>query len=173
MGCRHKVPCVGYCFSETRTVLTPEYEELRSSLAAAGRGEEFGRLVARRRRAGAEVDREVRRPLFAFLGDTDAGVFEENPWLFEYPVIVTECTYLGDEHLDRAERIGHTVWSRLRPVVRAHPGNLFVLTHFSLRHSDREILDFFDRELADAGLGNVVVWAHPDSRMPEQHQRGG
>ncbi|MEU0392176.1 MBL fold metallo-hydrolase [Streptomyces sp. NPDC006208] len=167
--CEHKVPCVGYAFSERRKALLPEYEELRRSLAAEGRGAEFGRIVAQRRKDGAEVEQEVRRPLFAFLGDTHVSVFERNPWLFEYPVVITECTYLDDSERERADRVGHTVWSRLRPVVEAHPQTLFVLTHFSLRHSDQDVLAFFRNEPLD----NVLLWVHPESRLPEQHQHGG
>lgn len=161
--CDHKVPCVGYAFSQWRTALRPEFEELRGSVAPA----EFGRLIARERRAGVEVEDRVRRPLFAFLGDTGVRVFERNPWLFEYPVLITECTFLDDAESERADRVGHTVWSRLRPVVEAYPQILFILTHFSLRHSDREVLSFFRRERLD----NVVLWAHPDGYLPEQHQR--
>ncbi|WTW99514.1 MBL fold metallo-hydrolase [Streptomycetaceae bacterium NBC_01309] len=171
--CEHKVPCVGYAFSERRKALRPEFEELRRSLVGEGRGAEFGRMMAERRRQGVEVDEVVRRPLFAFLGDTHVSVFWRNPWLFDYPVVITECTFLDDAELDRAERIGHTVWSRLRPVVEAHPETLFVLTHFSLRYSDRDVLAFFRRQFedSDGGMpGNVVLWAHPDSRLPEQHQ---
>ncbi|SEG92014.1 ribonuclease Z [Nonomuraea solani] len=165
--CEHKVPCVGYAFSERGKELLPEYDELRRSLASDGRAAEFGRVMARERAAGNEVEREVRRPLFAFLGDTHVSVFEHNTWLFDYPVIITECTFLHDTELERADRVGHTVWSRLRKVVEAHPETLFVLTHFSLRHSDREVLEFFGRRFA-----NVLPWAHPDSRLPEQHQSG-
>lgn len=167
--CRHKVPCVGYGVAEIATVLTPEYDALRTSMVDAGRGAEFGRLVAGRRREGAVVDREVRRPLFAFLGDTDPAVFDENPELFDYPVVITECTYLDDALLDRARRVGHTVWSRLKPVVAAHPGTLFVLIHFSLRHGDREVLEFFRGE----GHDNVLPWVHPGSLLPESHQPTG
>lgn len=160
--CDHKVPCVGYAFAQWRKVLRPDLEELRLSRPPA----EFGRIVAARRRAGVEVEDRVRRPLFAFLGDTSVAVFERNPWLFEYPVLITECTFLDDSQLERANRVGHTVWSRLRPVVEAHPRTVFVLIHFSLRHSDREILSFFRRERLD----NVVPWAHPDGHLPGQHQ---
>ncbi|MFF5264310.1 MBL fold metallo-hydrolase [Actinomadura viridis] len=174
VGCEHKVPCVGYAFSESSKELRPEYAELRRTLVDEGRGGEFGRLMARKRREGVQVEREVRRPLFAFLGDTHVSVFARNPWLLDFPVVITECTFLDDAERERAERVGHTVWSRLRPVVEAHPGTLFVLTHFSLRHSDREVLAFFRREREKAGAGrldNVVPWVHPQSRLPEQHQR--
>jgi ribonuclease Z len=166
--CEHKVPCVGYAFAQRNRALRPEYDELRRRLAAEGRGGEFGRLAARDREAGAEVDAEVRRPLFAFLGDTHVDVFARNPWLFEYPVIITECTYVDDAQVDRARQNGHTVWRELRPVVQAHPETLFVLTHFSLRHSDAEVLAFFRREPLD----NILVWAHPTPHLPDQHQHG-
>lgn len=162
VACHHKVPCVGYCFSTHRRSLLPEFEALRPTLPPA----EFGKLLAGKRAAGEEVDREVRVPQFAFLGDTHPRVFDDNPWLFEYPVIITECTFLDDEQTERAERVGHTLWSRLRPIVEAHPGNHFVLTHFSLRHSDADVVAFFDK----VNLPNVTVWAHPESYLPEQHQ---
>ena len=165
--CVHKVPCVGYAFSERRKELRPEYQELRRELLRDGRGAEFGRVLAGLRQEGDEVERETLRPLFAFLGDTHPSVFDREPWLFDYPVIITECTFLYDTERERARRIGHTVWSELRPVVEAHPANLFVLTHFSLRHSDREVVEFF----RERGPDNVVVWAHPGSALPEQHRR--
>jgi len=172
--CEHKVPCVGYAFSERRKALRPEFEELRLSLAKEGRGGEFGRIMAQRRKEGPEVDVEVDRPLFAFLGDTHVNVFERNPWLFDYPVVITECTFLDDAELDRANRVGHTVWSRLRPVVEAHPQTLFVLIHFSLRYSDQEILSFFRREQEENPRpDNVLLWVHPASHLPEQHQHSG
>ncbi|GII90717.1 MBL fold metallo-hydrolase [Sinosporangium siamense] len=171
--CEHKVPCVGYALSEMRKSLRPEFEELRRSLVEQGRGGEFGRLMARKRAEGVEVEVEARRPIFAYLGDTHVRVFERNPWLFDYPVVVTECTFLHDTEAERAERVGHTVWSGLKPVVEARPETLFVLIHFSLRHTDREVLDFFEREwerAGDARPDNVVLWAHRESHLPERAQ---
>ncbi|MEV1000992.1 MBL fold metallo-hydrolase [Nonomuraea sp. NPDC050202] len=159
----HKVPSAGYGVAENRRALLPETEQLKARLPAA----EFGRLVADRRRRGIAVDRQVQRPLFAYLGDTHAGALARNPALADYPVIITECTYLDDAQTERARRVGHTVWSQLKPYVLAHPRTLFVLTHFSLRHTDREVLAFFDRE----NVPNVLAWAHAGSHLPEQHQR--
>lgn len=165
--CAHKVPCVGYCVSERQQRLVPELARVQTEMLAAGDAAGFGRLVAQRKRQGLAVHEDHLRPLFAFLGDTHARVFERSPWLLGYPVVITECTYLDDAEEERANRVGHTVWKQLRPVVAAHPEVTFVLIHFSLRHSDREVVEFFARERLD----NVVVWAHPDSHLPEQHQR--
>ncbi|GIG68251.1 MBL fold metallo-hydrolase [Phytomonospora endophytica] len=168
VGCDHKVPCVGYAVSQVVKALRPEYRELQRELTTAGRGAEFGKTMARLRAEGTEVDEEVRKPVFAFLGDTAVSVFDRNAWLLDFPVVITECSFLHDSELARADRDGHTVWSRLRPIVEAHPRTLFVLTHFSLRHTDREVADFFT---APGMPGNVLTWAHPESRLPEQHRR--
>ncbi|SCL61379.1 ribonuclease Z [Micromonospora citrea] len=165
VACDHKVPCVGYAFAERVRRLRPEFDQLRQRIPAA----EFGRVLARERAAGVEVDTEIRRPLFAYLGDTRETVFERNRWLFDYPVVITECTFLDEAQAERAERVGHTLWRRLRPIVEAHPQTLFVLIHFSLRHSDREVLAYFERQ---GQPPNVLVWAHPESHLPEQHQHG-
>ncbi|MEV0309241.1 MBL fold metallo-hydrolase [Nonomuraea fuscirosea] len=163
LATEHKVPSVGYGVEENRRALLPEIEALKETLDPGA----FGRAVADRRKRGEAVDRQVRRPLFAYLGDTHARALGRGGWLSEYPVIITECTYLDDAELDRARRVGHTVWSELKPYVVAHPDTLFVLTHFSLRHSDQEVLDFFERQ---DDVANVLVWAHADSHLPEQHQ---
>lgn len=170
VACLHKIPCVGYCFSERQTRLVPEVEARRAALYAEGKQKEFGQWVAARRKAGEAVQEDYLAPRFAFLGDTSPAVFAANPWLFDYPVIVTECTFLDDRERERAAAAGHTVWSELRPVVEAHPETTFVLIHFSLRHSDKEVVEFFG---APENLReNVVVWAHPESALPEQHQSG-
>jgi ribonuclease Z len=163
--CFHKIACVGYCFSEHKTRLKPEFERLKVELGH----KELGARLAQLRKDGVEINEAFEQPMFAFVGDTDARVFERTPWLFDYPVIITECTYLDDQERERAARVGHTLWSDLRPVIVAHPETVFVLIHFSLRYSDAEVLAFFERE----ALPNVVVWAHPESHLPEQHQHTG
>ena len=165
--CVHKVPCVGYAFSEVRKRLKPEFEKLKSELGAG-----FGKRMAEARKAGESPEEVYDAPLFVFMGDTHPAAFALAPWVLDYPVVFTECTFLSDAEKERADKAGHTVWSALRPVVEARPQTLFVLTHFSLRHSDREVVVFFEK-VRKAGVENIVPWAHADSFLPELHQRSG
>ena len=156
VDCEHKVPCVGFAFSSVKRAIKPEFEALKAD----------GRLLAAKRREGVEIDHEVATPLFAFLGDTRPDVFARSPWLLDYPVVVTECTFLDDDQLERARRIGHTVWSELRPIVRGEPGDdvrADPLQPAPLRPRDRRVL-------RQAGPSNVVAWAHPASTLPESYQ---
>ena len=129
--------------------------------------EEIGKLVA----SGENVNEEVLLQLFCFLGDTDHRVFEDakdinkrtlkhhkkgmpeprmrpeipNP-VFNYPVIIVECTYIDPEHEREAKDDKHMHWKNLKPVVLAHPEIHFILIHFSARYRSDYIDDFFRKQ---------------------------
>eukprot|EP01104_Vermistella_antarctica_P010943 TRINITY_DN2977_c0_g1_i2.p3 TRINITY_DN2977_c0_g1~~TRINITY_DN2977_c0_g1_i2.p3 ORF type:complete len:125 (-),score=29.47 TRINITY_DN2977_c0_g1_i2:102-476(-) len=109
------------------------------------------------RKRGVDVTYEEKTHMFVFCGDTTHRVFEQNSDLFNYPVIVTECSFLEDDLESNAERTKHTLWKHLKPVIVAHPEVTFVLIHFSLRHSNKDILDFFRKQ----DLPNIIPFV-PD-----------
>lgn len=171
VACDHKIPCVGYGFSQRKSRLKAEYVEQKEAFEQAGDKAAFGKLMAQLRKEGVEVQEQVEEPLVLFMGDTHASVFSHQPELLRYPVIFTECTFLHETEEERANAKGHTLWKQLLPTIAAHPENTFVLTHFSLRHSDREVLAFFEALAGEMPLDNIVLWAHTESLLPEQHQR--
>ncbi|KAK4241899.1 beta-lactamase-like protein [Achaetomium macrosporum] len=145
-ACDHTVPCLGYLFSAVTHKLRPEFRGLKGPALRALREEQ-----------GVEITAPVATPVFAFLGDTTAATLAAGPeWLERgVPVVITECSFLYEEHRRQAERTGHTIWADLEPVVRRWPGTVFVLMHFSMRYSDEEIRRFFrERDVPR----NVVVW---------------
>ena len=145
-ACDHTVPCLGYLFSAVTSKLKPEYRSLSGP-----------QLRALREDKGVELTTPVSTPVFAFLGDTTASTLAAAPsWLEEgVKVVITECSFLLEEHRTQAERTRHTIWADLEPVVRRWPGTVFVLMHFSLRYSDEDVRRFFrGRDMP----GNVVVW---------------
>ncbi|KAI5460139.1 beta-lactamase-like protein [Mariannaea sp. PMI_226] len=145
-NCDHSVPCVGYVFSITSNRLKPEYSSLT--------GPEIKAL----RQSGTEITKAHSTPVFAFLGDTTAATLAAEPeWLREgIPVVITECSFLGDEHREQADKTKHTIWSDLEKVIRKWPRTTFVLTHFSLRYKDEDIRRFFSE--LDSPPANIVVW---------------
>lgn len=156
-ACDHSVPCLGYLFSAVTHRLRPELRGLP--------GEQLRAL--RERDGPGSLTRPVRTPVFAFLGDTTAATLAAGPWWLtgdgegeeEGPVrvVITECSFLREEHRPQADRTKHTIWGDLEKVVRRFPRTVFVLTHFSLRYSDGEVRRFFE-QMGDAVPANVVVW---------------
>ncbi|KAK0711405.1 beta-lactamase-like protein [Lasiosphaeris hirsuta] len=147
-ACDHTVPCLGYVFSQTTQKLKPEY----TSLSGA-------ELKALRETQGVAITAAVTTPIFAFLGDTTTATLAARPaWLAAgIPVVITECSFLYEEHRVQAVKTKHTIWGDLEVVVRQWPRTMFVLTHFSMRYSGDEIKDFF-KQLVDPPV-NILVWA--------------
>ncbi|KAF3357741.1 hypothetical protein VdG1_03078 [Verticillium dahliae VDG1] len=79
------------------------------------------------------------------------------PWLRDgIPVVITECSFLYEEHRAQAEKTKHTYWPDLEVVVRRWPETTFVIMHFSMRYSDEQVSAFF-KGLPDPPR-NIVVW---------------
>ncbi|UNI16022.1 Ribonuclease Z [Purpureocillium takamizusanense] len=175
-ACDHTVPCVGYVFSQTTHRLRPELaslsgpelKRLREEAAAAAAASsspsaEHDPSSSPSSPSPSSITEPHTAPIFAFLGDTTAATLAAAPdWLRAgIPVVVTECSFLRDEHAAQAERTKHTLWRDLEPVVRRWPRTTFVLMHFSLRYSDAEVARFF-RDMDDVPP-NIVVWADPEA----------
>ncbi|KAL3962395.1 hypothetical protein ACCO45_003918 [Purpureocillium lilacinum] len=150
-ACDHTVPCPDDAPAAPRAGLAP-----RPGAQAPARGI---RVVP----SAPSITEPHTAPIFAFLGDTTAATLAAAPaWLRAgIPVVVTECSFLRDEHASQAERTKHTLWRDLEPVVRRWPRTTFVLMHFSLRYSDAEVARFF-RDMKDVPP-NIVVWADPEA----------
>lgn len=154
-ACDHTVPCVGYVFALNSRKLKPEY--------VGRKGPELKAL----REVGVDITAPHATPVFAFLGDTTAATLAAAPrWLREgIPVVITECSFLWEEHRAQAVKTKHTIWADLEPVVRRWPKTTFVLTHFSLRYSDEAIRRFF-AEMQNPPA-NIVVWVDGQPELAE------
>src|SRR4030095_11210715 len=78
---RHRVPTVGYLFSEIKQKLRDEFVGLA--------GEEIARLRSR----GTEVTRREEVPLLAYPGDCDADIFDAAPEILSARVLLLECSF--------------------------------------------------------------------------------
>ncbi|KAG8160170.1 hypothetical protein KVR01_009706 [Diaporthe batatas] len=117
------------------------------------------------RESGVVITAPQSTPVFAFLGDTTAATLASEPqWLRDgIPVVITECSFLHEEHRAQSIKTKHTIWSDLEGIIRKWPRTTFVLTHFSLRYSDEAVRQFFDK-MPDPPP-NIVVWidGNPES----------
>ena len=124
---RHRVPTVGYLFSEVRHKLGQEFRD-RS-------GEEIAAL----RSGGAEVTRREEIPLFAYPGDCGVEIFDAAPELFRARVLLIECSFVGADDRDRARKYAHIHVEDIAERASLFQNEAIVLTHFSLRYRPAEI----------------------------------
>ena len=140
--CDHGVPTISYGFTEPKQKLKPEYSDLP------------GKEIARLRKDGTEITREVLYKRFAYVCDTTIKVLETHPEILTYPVVFIECTFLYEDDLEMTSEKKHIHWKQLRPYVEENPEIIFMLFHFSERYSDKNIAEFFKKEK----LANANWW---------------
>jgi ribonuclease Z len=124
---RHRVPTVGYLFSEIRSKLKEEH--------AGATGPE----IAAMRASGVEVTRREEIPLLAYPGDCGPGIFEAAPELLKARVLLIECSFLAPEDVTRAHAYEHLHVSDFAERADLFENEVVVLTHFTLRSTTEEI----------------------------------
>jgi ribonuclease Z len=124
---RHRVPTVGYLFSEVRHKLLPELS-----------GKD-GREIAALRESGAPVTRREEIPLLAYPGDCGEEIFDACPELFRARVLLLECSFLVPEDHDRAREYAHIHLDDILARADRFENEALVLTHFSQRYTPDEI----------------------------------
>jgi ribonuclease Z len=137
---RHRVPTVGYLFSEVKHKLDAELEGLP--------GEEIAALRA----GGREVAHREEIPLLAYPGDCGPEVFDAAPELFRARVLLIECSFVGDDDRERARKYAHIHLDDIAERAELFQNEAIVLTHFSLRYRPAEIrkaLDALPAEISD------------------------
>ena len=148
--CSHTIATHGYGLIEYRKSLnpiynTPEYQDADGKLDP--------KKLAKLKKSGCELNIITEIPQVCYLLDTDHKILYKdkdnkypNDNISKYNNIIIECTFISDEHKQEAKETGHMLWSNLKPFILANPQAHFILCHFSMRYSDREIKEFFKKE---------------------------
>lgn len=123
----HRIPSVGFQVIETRQKLKPEF-------AGLSQGEIVGL-----KRDGVEIVTPVRMPRMAYVGDSTAKVFDWHPEILDSEILITECTFLSDDHYEEAAKRKHIHIRDIVPWLDAIKSEHIVLMHFSMRYTRQEI----------------------------------
>lgn len=134
-GTRHTVPSLGYLLVRETTRLRPELVGMA------------GPEIAARRRRGEAVDDARESDWLAYCGDTAIDTLDESPRLYEVPLLLLECTFLGDDDRDRAARFGHVHFQDIVDRRDRFANERLVLHHLSRRHSAADLRAAVRREL--------------------------
>ena len=129
----HRVPTVGYLFSEIKRKLVDEL---------IGRS---GEEIAALRRQGAAVTRREEVPLLAYPGDCGHEIFDIAPEILRAKVLLLECSFVLPEDVDRAREYAHIHLDDILARADRFENEAVVLTHFSQRYRPEEIREALRR----------------------------
>lgn len=151
----HSAPCQGYGLWSRREKLLEEFHGLP--------GPELARLKAQ----GTPVTRTVEQPEVVFCGDTLIEVVEREEVVRSARLLLLECTFVDDKvSVAEARSKGHVHLYEIAERAELFRNEAILLTHFSARHSAREIERALDRHLPAVLRGRVRA-------LTGAHRRGG
>lgn len=144
---RHGVPSLGFVVWHRRRKLKPEFSDLT--------GEEIRDL----RLGGTEVTEERRRPILAYLGDSQIGGLDDCPAMYEADVLICEMTFVAPGHRKEAiHKFGHIHLDDLIVRRARFKNELIVAAHLSTRYHANTIRDIVGRRLPDMLDGRLHLW---------------
>ncbi len=134
----HRVASQGYTVWERRHRLRDEFRGVE--------GQRLGELRAQ----GVTINDSYEVPLLSFTGDTRVEVLERNAELQATETLVIETTFL-DERVttEGAREMGHIHLDELLARAELLPKREVVLSHFSARYDDEDVLRIVGARLPD------------------------
>lgn len=123
----HRIPSVGYQVVETRHKLRPEFAGLDQQ-----------EIVALKQK-GVEIVSPIELPRITYLGDSTIKAFDWHPEILKSEVLLTECTFLTDDHYEEAAKRKHIHIRDIVPYLDEIESEHIVLMHFSMRYTRQEI----------------------------------
>jgi ribonuclease Z len=92
------------------------------------------------------------------MGDT----LRDNPQVFKSKVLVTECTFLDKDEESMAHKKGHTHLNNIVKALNEQGDEVkckqIVLTHFSMKYSEKHILETLEKEIPERFRDRVVAF---------------
>lgn len=140
---RHTADSLGYCAVEKRSKLKPELHGLSQA-----------ELLAIKERDEAITDiHEI--PLVCFTGDTSIGDHLMTDEVLKAKLLITECTFVEDEHDNRADIGKHMHLDDLVELLKHSEAEHVVITHLSRRTHLPRARELLRKALPDSDLQRI------------------
>lgn len=113
------------------------------------------------RKNKVEITREVYEPLVSFMGDCLGESLLDNSRVFQSKVLITECTFLTPDDEDMSFKKGHTHISQIAKALNEVGDDVkcekIILSHFSMKYSDKLIRDMVNKYIPEQFKDRVEI----------------
>lgn len=144
-GTRHCKGSIGFCVLETKKKLKEEYLGLSAD-----------ELVALKKK-NITIDYPVEVPLVSYLGDTQYLDFAKYDFVAKSKILIAECTFVEDEHIERALAGAHMYMSEFLKMLEELDNQYVVITHLSQRTGISAAKKLLKQKLDDKLNEKVVL----------------
>lgn len=141
----HRVSALGYVIMQEVKKLKEEYSKLP--------GKEIAELKKTK-----EIFDTIKKPVFAYSGDSTIEIVRDNPLMREAKVLFMECTYIDEKRsIERARKWGHTHLDEILANREWFNNEKVVLIHLSRRYSSNYIQFVLNNKLKDQDRDKFVI----------------
>lgn len=131
----HTMPSLGYAVIEKRSKLLPEL---------AGLPQE---KILELKKQNRPITHMVEIPHVVYTGDTSLGAHFDRPDVRNAKILITECTFIEEDHFDRS-RVGRHLHVRdLVEILKESKAEAVVITHLSRRTHMQEVRQEIEKVL--------------------------
>jgi ribonuclease Z len=141
---KHSRGSVGYSIIEKRKKLKPEYSQLT------------GPQIVELKKQGVEIDYPLEIAIVTYLGDTQYVDFSQLKYIVESKILIAECTFYTQEHVERAEAGRHMHINEFAMLLEKLRNEHIVITHTTQRTSMRDIRKILRQTLSEEKYSKVI-----------------
>ncbi|MBN1457431.1 MAG: MBL fold metallo-hydrolase [Sedimentisphaerales bacterium] len=149
---RHSKGSVGYTIIEKRKKLRDEYIGLT------------GQQLVELKRKNVEIDRSIEIPIVTYLGDTKFVDFSSLDYVAKSKILIVECTFFIDDHIDRAQAGKHMHVDEFAQLIGKLQNEHVVVMHTTQRTGIGEIKKILQQKLTAEYLKKIVILMDRDNQ---------
>ena len=132
---KHQKGSVGYTVIERRKKLLAEYTGLT------------GPQIVELKRQKVQIDYQLDIPIVSYLGDTQYVDFSQLDYVAKSRILITECTFYEDEHVERAEAGKHIHINEFAELAARMANEYIVITHTTHRTPLKDVRAILKKSL--------------------------
>ncbi|MHC4258769.1 MAG: MBL fold metallo-hydrolase [Planctomycetota bacterium] len=142
---KHSYQSVGFTVIETRKKLKSEYQGLS------------GPQIVELKKQGVTIENPIEIPMVSYLGDTSYLDFSQLETVSKSKILIAECTFFEDEHIERAEAGKHMHIDEFGPLMERMENETIVITHLTHRTNVLEARKMLLKSLPAEVFKKVII----------------
>jgi ribonuclease Z len=142
---KHSRGSVGYTVIEKRKKLKDEFVGL------------MGKEIVELKKKGVTIERNVDIPIVTYLGDTRYVDFSQLDYIAKSKILIAECTFFADEHIERADAGKHIHIDEFTKLIGKLDNEHIIITHMTQRTGMGEIKKILREKLGTQHYSRITL----------------
>jgi len=142
---KHTKGSVGYTVLEKRKKLKAEYLQLT------------GPQIVELKKQGVQIENKIEIPIVTYFGDTQYVDFSQLDYIAKSKILICECTFYIEEHVERAQAGRHMHIDEFSKLVENMQNEHIIITHTTQRTSLYDIRKVLKKNLSPQTYKKITL----------------